>query len=111
MDPETLFGLALGLTPPWQVRRIELSMETARLDISRDCPRGATFRCPACGVAEAKAYDTAEAAAWRHLNFFHSRPTSMPVRLASSARAPVGSKPWRSPGPDLTAAVPGSVKP
>ena len=69
MDPETLFGLALGLTPPWQVRRIEFSTETARLDIYLDFPRGATFRCPACGVAEAKAYDTAEEA-WRHLNFF-----------------------------------------
>jgi transposase len=69
MDPETLFGLALGLTPPWQVRRIEFSTETARLDIYLDFPRGATFHCPACGVAGAKAYDTAEEV-WRHLNFF-----------------------------------------
>ena len=69
MDPEALFGLALGLMPPWQVRRIEFSTETARLDIYLDFPRGATFHCPACGVEGAKAYDTAEAA-WRHLNFF-----------------------------------------
>lgn len=69
MDPETLFGLALGVTPPWQVRRIEFSTEAARLDIYLDFSRGATFRCPACGAAEAKVYDTAEEA-WRHLNFF-----------------------------------------
>jgi len=36
MDPETLFGMALGLMPPWQIRRIEFSTETARLDISLD---------------------------------------------------------------------------
>ncbi len=69
MDPETLFGMALGLMPPWQIRRIEFSTETARLDIYLDFPRGATFHCLACGVAGAKAYDTAEEA-WRHLNFF-----------------------------------------
>ena len=36
MDPEALFGMALGLMPPWQVRRIEFSTETARLDIYLD---------------------------------------------------------------------------
>lgn len=69
MDPETLFGMALGLMPPWQIKRIEFSTETARLDIYLDFPRGATFHCPTCGVAGAKAYDTAEEV-WRHLNFF-----------------------------------------
>jgi len=51
MDPEMLFDTALGLTSPWQVRRIEFSTETARLDIHLDFPRGATFHCPACGVS------------------------------------------------------------
>ena len=69
MNPETLFGLALGITPPWQVQRIAFSMESARLDLYLDFPRGATFPCPACGAAGAKAYDTSEQR-WRHLNFF-----------------------------------------
>ncbi len=69
MDPEALFGLALGLTPPWHVRRIEFSSETGRLDIYLDFPRGASFQCPACGVVRAKAYDTA-GQRWQHLNFF-----------------------------------------
>ena len=69
MDPETLFGMALGLMPPWQIKRIEFSTETARLDIYLDFLRGATFPCPTCGVAGAKAYDTAEEV-WRHLHFF-----------------------------------------
>ena len=33
MDPEVLIAPALGLMPPWQVRRIEFSTETARWDI------------------------------------------------------------------------------
>jgi hypothetical protein len=41
MDPEALFGMALGLTSPWQARRVEFSTETARLDIYLDFPRGA----------------------------------------------------------------------
>jgi len=69
MNPETLFGLALGITPPWQVQRIAFSMESARLDLYLDFPRGATFPCPACGATGAKAYDTSEQR-WRHLNFF-----------------------------------------
>lgn len=33
MDTEALFGMALELTSPWRVRRVECSTETARLDI------------------------------------------------------------------------------
>lgn len=69
MDPETLCGLALGQMPPWQVRRIAFSTETARLNLYLDFPRGATFPCQACGAVGAKAYDTAEQT-WRHLNVF-----------------------------------------
>ena len=36
MDPETLFGLALGVMLPWQVRRFAFSTETARLDLFLD---------------------------------------------------------------------------
>lgn len=69
MDPEALFDLALGVTPPWQVRRIAFSSERARGDIYLDLPRGATFPCPVWGAAGAKTYDTGEEIL-RHLNFF-----------------------------------------
>ena len=43
-------------------------MESGRLDIYLDFPRGSPFPCPECAEA-CKAYDT-EVLRWRHLNFF-----------------------------------------
>ena len=68
MQPESLFGIALGITPPWEVTEVAFSKESSRLDISIDFQRGATFACPVCG-SPAPAYDTTEKE-WRHLNFF-----------------------------------------
>ena len=68
MNSESLFAVALGITPPWQVEGIEFSTESKRLDIKIGFQRGATFACPVCGAA-APAYDTKEKT-WRHLNFF-----------------------------------------
>lgn len=105
MDTETLFGLALGLMPPWQVRRIEFSPETARLDIHLDFPRGAAFHCPACGVAGAKAYDTAEAA-WRHLNFFqyaaHLHARLPRVQCPGECGIKTVAVPWARPDSGFT---------
>ena len=68
MQPEALFGMALGITPPWEVTEVVFSQEAKRLDITIGFQRGATFACPVCG-ASAPVHDTAEKE-WRHLNFF-----------------------------------------
>ena len=68
MDPNALFTVALGLTPPWEVRDLRFSVEEKRLDIVVDFERGADFQCPVCG-APSKAHDTEERT-WRHLDFF-----------------------------------------
>jgi len=68
MQPEALFGMALGIVPPWEVTEVSFSKESNRLDITIDFQRGATFLCPVCG-ATAPAYDTTEKT-WQHLNFF-----------------------------------------
>jgi len=68
MQPEALFGMALGITAPWEVTDVSFSKESNRLDITIDFQRGATFTCPVCG-ASAPAHDTTEKT-WRHLNFF-----------------------------------------
>ncbi len=68
MQPEALFGMALGIVPPCEVTEVSFSKESNRLDITIDFQRGATFLCPVCG-APAPAYDTAEKT-WQHLNFF-----------------------------------------
>jgi transposase len=68
MNPESLFSIALGITPPWEVEGIEFSKEAKRLDIKISFQRGATFDCPVCGTPS-PAYDTTNKT-WRHLNFF-----------------------------------------
>jgi len=68
MQTEVLFGMALGIVPPWEVTEISFSKESNRLDVTIDFQRGATFVCPVCG-ASVPAYDTSEKT-WRHLNFF-----------------------------------------
>ena len=68
MQPEALFGMALGIVSPWEVTEVCFSQESNRLDLKIDFQRGATFSCPVCGTP-APAYDTKEKS-WRHLNFF-----------------------------------------
>lgn len=68
MNSESLFAVALGITPPWEVEGVDFSKENKRLDIKIGFRRGATFACPVCGTA-APVHDTSEKT-WRHLNFF-----------------------------------------
>lgn len=68
MQPEALFGMALGIVSPWEVTEVSFSTESNRLDITIDFQRGASFVCPVCGTP-APAYDTTEKT-WQHLNFF-----------------------------------------
>ena len=69
MRDTSLLQLGLGLAPPWTVSRADFDAEAHRLDIQIDFAPGSRFACPACGVANCPAYDTARKT-WRHLNFF-----------------------------------------
>lgn len=66
MNPESLFGSALGIAPPWTVENVEFSKKAKRLDIKIGFRRAATFPCPVCGTA-APVHDTSEKNS-RHLN-------------------------------------------
>ena len=68
MQPEALFGLALGIVSPWEVTAVEFNKESSRLDISIDFKRGSLFPCSVCGTLS-PVHDTTEKQ-WRHLNFF-----------------------------------------
>ena len=68
MQPEEIFGLALGITDPWHVASVAFSSENKRLDIKIDFKRGALFLCPVCGDM-VPVYDTTDKT-WRHMNFF-----------------------------------------
>jgi len=77
MQDNELLQAALGLLPPWVVDHCNFAVESGRLDIYLNFPRGSAFACPLCG-APSNAYDT-ETLTWRHLNFFQ-HPTYLHAR-------------------------------
>lgn len=83
--------------------RCTFTVESERLDIYLDFPRGSTFPCPLC-AATSKAYDT-EALTWRHLNFFqhqtylHARTPRVECSRCGVHRVTV---PWARPGSGFT---------
>lgn len=40
MNPESLFAVALGITPPWEVEGVDFLKESKRLDIKIGFRRG-----------------------------------------------------------------------
>ena len=83
-----LYRHLLGLVSPWEVSRVELSVDGGRVELSVDGgrvdvwaehPKRTRFACPECaGVLSV--YDHAEERAWRHLDscafltYLHASP-------------------------------------
>lgn len=104
VETNDLFALALGVSEPWYVAKIDLSPEERQLEIALDFRRGGTFPCPDCGTAGCKAYDTEERS-WRHLNFFEFatvlRARVPRIDCRRCGKRPV-QVPWARPGSGFT---------
>ncbi|MGC8628554.1 MAG: hypothetical protein ACP5VR_13595 [Acidimicrobiales bacterium] len=46
-----MFGVALGLAPPWEVTSVRSDRDASRLETALDFPRGSSFACPVEGCA------------------------------------------------------------
>jgi transposase len=74
-----LYRHLLGISSPWTVSRVELSVEEGKVDVWVDHPRGTRWPCPECD-RELSTYDHADERAWRHLDscqfltYLHARP-------------------------------------
>jgi transposase len=79
MQDTDLYRHLLGITAPWEVTGVELSVEGERVDVQVGHPKGTRFNCPKCD-ALLPVYDHAEERSWRHLDscqfatFLHARP-------------------------------------
>jgi len=80
MDSTELYRQLLGVTSPWTVEKVEMSVHEVRVDVYLAHADGARFACPECGV-EHSVYDHAEERQWRHLD-------SCQFRTLLHARAP-----------------------
>lgn len=69
MRDTDLLQMALGVEPPWVVKKSDFDAAAKRLDIHLDFAKGSRFACPQCDIAGCAAYDS-EQKTWRHLNFF-----------------------------------------
>jgi transposase len=79
MRDTELYRHLLGLVAPWEVSRVELSVDGGRVDVWAEHPRRTRFVCPECD-RELFVYDHAEERAWRHLDscafmtYLHASP-------------------------------------
>ncbi len=101
MNSESLFTVALGLTPPWQVLDIQFDPEKGRIDFKVGFTTGAKFSCPSCAEAGQGVHDTRHRT-WRHLNFFQYQAflhADLPrVRCSKCGKTTQVTPPWSRPG-------------
>ncbi len=71
-DAMGLFGLALGLSAPWRVERVEFVGEPEELHLHLVAGTEVPLACGQCGVV-GPVYDLSAERVWRHLNFFQYR--------------------------------------
>jgi transposase len=104
MRDTDLFQMALGLVPPWMVKKSAFDGTAKRLDIYLDFGKGSRFACSECGTPGCPAYDTEEKT-WRHLNFFqheaylHARVPRVTCKGCGIKQVSV---PWARPGSGFT---------
>jgi len=99
MRDTELYRHLLGLVAPWEVSRVELSVDGGRVELWAEHPKPTRFACPECG-AELPVYDHAEERAWRHLDscafltYLHARPPRVECPTHGVRQA---SLPWAEP--------------
>jgi len=99
MRDTELYRHLLGLVTPWEVERVDLSVEDGRVDVWVKHPKRTRFACPDC-ERELSVYDHSEERAWRHLDscafltFLHASPprVSCPEHGVRQVRVP-----WAEP--------------
>jgi len=105
MTSTSLFTVALGLQPPWNVAEVAFDPQAGRIDFGVGFAAGSRFVCPHCGAEHQPVHDTLERE-WRHLNFFQYQayirakvPRVRCEACGKTARVPV---PWAREGSGFT---------
>jgi transposase len=79
MEDTDLYRHLLGITAPWEVSRVELSVKGESVDVWVTHAKGTRFACPECDMTLA-VYDHTDERSWRHLDschfatFLHAKP-------------------------------------
>ena len=70
MDMESLFGAAIGISPPWFVKSINFDSNSKRLDLMIDFVKGSRFTVKEDSDGNLYPVHDTQVKEWRHLNFF-----------------------------------------
>ena len=105
MRDTTLYQHLLGLVEPWSVARVDLDVETQRVDVWVEHPKRMQWACPECG-ALGSLHDHAAERVWRHLDscqfqtLLHAEPprVNCPEHGVRQVRLP-----WAEPRARFTA--------
>lgn len=79
MQDTELYRHLLGLQAPWSVTKVELNVQSQRVDVWANHSPGLRWTCPECD-RELGLYDHSDERAWRHLDscqfetYLHARP-------------------------------------
>jgi len=101
-NSEQIFALALGISKPWKIDRVNFDESSSRLDIYLKFTRGHKFKMED-GI-EYTAYDTVSRK-WEHLNFFQHKcylHANVPRVKQSNGKIETQSVPWARKGSGFT---------
>jgi transposase len=100
MDQPSIFSSTLGLSTPWRITKVEVSKETARLDIYISCCHSFSMTCPSCGN-EARVCRLSDES-WHHTDFFNKEAFIHAKVPLITCDNPCGclkiQVPWSKPG-------------
>lgn len=104
MKDTDLYRQILGITPPWDVARVDLDAKALRIDVVLEHAKGKRWACPECGEL-CGLHDHADERTWRHLDscqfqtFIRARipRVNCPEHGVRQARVP-----WSEPGSRFT---------
>ena len=101
-NSEQIFALALGISKPWKIDKVNFDESSSRLDIYLKFTRGHKFKMED-GI-EYTAYDTVSRK-WEHLNFFQHKcylHANVPRVKQSNGKIETQSVPWARKGSGFT---------
>lgn len=104
MRDKDLYTQILGITPPWKVTDVELSVESGEVKVFIEQRSGTVHSCPRCGV-ECPGYDRRQRS-WRHLDTCQLKTILVAgvPRISCPEHGVITVQvPWSEPGSGFTA--------
>ncbi|PIZ94801.1 MAG: hypothetical protein COX81_02475 [Candidatus Magasanikbacteria bacterium CG_4_10_14_0_2_um_filter_37_12] len=98
------YKLLLGLSEPWKIETVDLSIDSSEVTITVAYPKSVTVVCPGCGMATS-IYDYRKNRSWRHLDTMQFKTIitcATPRSNCDTCGIKTISVPWANKGSGFT---------